>query len=369
MNNNYKGTVSKKMGEISGCNIVLTNGENQFIGLRYDENITSAPYLVCKGRQGANKYQRKVIQAIGIPCVEEKSIVKNLYAELNEGDSIPVSYWSPISLLYSKLPAFREPKKEAKFEKHLRGDVKKTLYRFEENIYKKIIRKFKRQKISEKVFEGNVAKYFEEEIKNLTTKYELNIKNCHDPVLMTDEFYMEMYFEKFDIKYLQMIFVAEKERQIYIATRSFFMTFDFEQAEAAMEFVMLLVEICNTELKTDTQACCEEFDINAKVYEIAVNSIKALVEMNYKETGREYGMWHDTKMMYIYLKKDVVSEMDYPKMYRIGITYKQYLKNPAALKKILKEPRQKRKWNFSCHEKDYISLLFDKKFNKQTVYN
>ena len=215
MNSENNWNPCNSIGLLSDCDVVLTNGDQQCIGLKYDEKYCNAPYPTCKGQPGINTYQRKIVEAMGIPCVENKALVRSLFDDADEGEQLPQAYWSAVAAIYSKLPKIENQNKESDFERHLREDIQKEIYMHEKDTYDKVIRKFKKLKPVEKTFEGNVEGYFEEEIRNMTADYELNTRSYHNTVLKTDEFLLENYYEKFDIKFRQMIFVAEKEEKIY----------------------------------------------------------------------------------------------------------------------------------------------------------
>ena len=368
MNSENNWNPCNSIGLLSDCDVVLTNGDQQCIGLKYDEKYCNAPYPTCKGQPGINTYQRKIVEAMGIPCVENKALVRSLFDNADEGEQLPQAYWSAVAAIYSKLPKIEKQNEETDFERQLREDIQKEIYMHEKNTYDKVIRKFKKMKPDENNFEGNVAGYFEEEIRNLTADYGLNTRSYHNAVLKTDEFYLETYYEKFDIKFRQMIFVAEREQQIFIGTRTLFMSFSFIQAQTAMKFLQLLIKTCNEELMPIVKVYCEEFDINPKIYEIVSNSIKAIVELNYKLTGMEYGVALGKTKIGIVLKKQQTEDLKRkPRMLMITITYKEYLRSPEEFKEFLKNPKPREQWNFWCREQKYNPEYFDEKFQTVTT--
>ena len=360
MEQNNKWTLCHTMGVLSDCDVVLTGADNLYVGLRYDTDFCDSPYVLCKGN-GLNTYERKVIEAIGIPCVENKQLARELYVNVKETEQMPAAYWNVVAEVYSHLKKFKEQKEASEFESQHTEDVQEHIYSLETRHYQKVIRNFKKEKTPRKFSKEDVARYIGEEIRNLAADYELNTRSYHNSVLKTDEFYLETCFEKFNIKFLQMIFVAEKEEQIYIGTRTFFMAFEFAQANSAVKFIRLLVKSSNEDLMKSTRIHCEEYDVNPKTYEIALNSIKTIVDHQYKNSGKTYNLFHDTTMATIALKKeDSECENKKPRMYLILITYKEYLKKPEAFKDFLKNPKPKRCWNFWCKE-----MKFDRRYFKK----
>ena len=97
MEQNNKWTLCHTMGVLSGCDVVLTGADNLYVGLRYDTDFCDSPYVLCKG-QGLNAYERKVIEAIGIPCVEHKPLARELYLNVKETEQMPAAYWNPAIL-------------------------------------------------------------------------------------------------------------------------------------------------------------------------------------------------------------------------------------------------------------------------------
>ena len=82
--------------------------------------------------------------------------------------------------------------------------------------------------------------------------------------------------------------------------------------------------------------------------------------MNYNQNGIEYGFSSDTTVFQIYLRNKEKNTM-----YRIVITYKEFLRNPNIFKEFIRAPHKIKKWNFWCNEKKYKPEFFDKKF--QTI--
>ncbi len=364
MNNEKFFNLDYTIGLFSDCDVVLTYENELYIGLKYDEKECNAPIEACKG--GISIYERKIIEMLGIPCVENKALVRSLLDDSEVGEEIPNAYWKAIANIYSKLSEIKEKKEETEFETQLREDVQAEIYMHEKDTYKKVIRNFSRLKTIENNFEGNVARYFEEEIRNLTAEYELNTRSYHNSSFMTDEFCLETCCEKYDIKFRQMVFICEKGHKIYIGGRSFFMTFNFEQAESAIKFLILLVKTCNEKLKPMAKDYFEEFDINPRIYELVSNSIKPIVELNYKLTGQEYGLSYDRiRFTLVIKKKEIESAVLKPRMFLITITYKEYLRDSKAFKEFIKDPKPMKKWNFWCREQKYNPELFDEKF--QTI--
>ena len=138
-----------------------------------------------------------------------------------------------------------------------------------------------------------------------------------------------------------------------------FMAFDVCEAERAFEYVKVLIQECNGRFREDVKVFCEEFRLNTRLYDIAKNSIKTLLEMHFRRTGTEYGIDASKKTyVAVYLKDST----DASKLYEVCITYNEFLRNPDAFKKMIENPRVVRKWNFWTCRKKYRQKFLRKSF-------
>ena len=100
------------------------------------------------------------------------------------------------------------------------------------------------------------------------------------------------------------------------------------------------------------------FNENPRLYDIAYNSIIAILETNYKQTGMKYGYESDFGTFIIYLNQDLKSG----KMYQIISTYNEFMRHPEYLKNFLYSPKVINKNTFLCRELNYRQQNFPKKF-------
>ena len=65
--------------------------------------------------------------------------------------------------------------------------------------------------------------------------------------------------------------------------------------------------------------------------------------MNFNSEGIEFG-FHDTNKIFFlaYLRDRKTPSM----MYKVCISYNEFIRNPEAFKQLIEEPRVLRKWNF-----------------------
>lgn len=378
------------IGVISQCDVILRCRDELFVGLYYNTELTdSAPYVICKGAWDFNYYLTKIAEMKGIPCVYNQPLTRALYEEVKEGDVIPSKYITSIATVYSNLDKFKNKKEESEFYEQLNNDALAKIYNLERTVYRQVERRyFKEQKVCEGLYEGDVVKYFTEELRILAEDNELNYRTFHNAAYKSDEFYLETYFEKYDLDFWQLVFVSEKDKKIYVGSKTFFRLFDFSEADVALGFVKALVEAWKGVLWNDAQKFIEEFEINPRLFDIAQNSITTMVEMNYNQNGYEYGFDFDKTCAIIYLKEKTVPETQDknmstyvkllldpetnaasrrskgPRMYKVLITYNEFLRHPDVFKDFIKEPKKFNKWNFWCRERKYNQEKFDKKFQK-----
>ena len=354
------------IGVISKCDVILRCKDELFIGLYYDTDVADSPVVVCKCRWDFNYYLTKVAEINGIPCVNNQPLTRALYEQVKEGDIIPSNYIRSVAVVYSNLDKFKNIKEKSEFYEQLNNDALAKIYDLEKIVYRQVERRyFKNKKVCESLYEGEVNKYFSEELRILAEDNELNFRTFHNAAYKTDEFYLETYFEKHDLDFWQLVFVSEKDKKIYVGSKTFFHLFDFSEADVALGFVKALVEAWKGLLWNEAQKFIEESEINPRLFDIAHNSIITMVEMNYNQNGYEYGFDFDTTCAVIYLKKKEISVEDKAtRMFAVLITYNEFLRHPDVFKDFIKEPKKLTKWNFWCKEMKYKQEKFEKKFQK-----
>lgn len=376
------------IGVISQCDVILRCKDELFIGLYYDTDVADSPVVVCKCRWDFNYYLTKIAEINGIPCVDNQPLTRALYEEVKEGDIIPSKYIKSVAVVYSNLEKFKNIKEESSFYEQLNNDALAKIYNLEKIVYRQVERRyFKNKKVCESLYEGDVVRYFTEELRILAEDNALNFRTFHSAAYKSDEFYLETYFEKYDLDFWQLVFVSEKDKKIYVGSKTFFHQFDFSEADVALGFVKALVEAWKSVLRRDAQKFIEEFEINPRLFDIAQNSITTMVEMNYNQNGYEYGFDFDKTCAMIYLKKKEISVEDKatilafavqsitkgnalvkarkgPRMFEVLITYNEFLRHPDVFKDFIKDPKKLTKWNFWCKEMKYKQEKFEKKFQK-----
>lgn len=359
------------IGVISKCDVILKCENKYFVGLYYKDGVVDAPCVVCKGDWNFNNYYvDKLAKMNGVPCIENRPLARELYTNLKEGDILPEVYFSAVAQVYNNLEKYKNKKEESEFDEQLKNDAFAQIYRLEKDVYRSVERKsLKNKKACNPSFEGDVAKYFAEELRILAKENELNYRTLYSAEFKTDEFYLETYFEDYDLDFWQLVFVSDKDKKIYIGSKTFYRLFDFSEAEIALEFVKVLVDAWVGTLLIEAKKYMDEFEINPRLYDIAENSITTMVESNYTQNGYEYGFDFDKTVFVLYLKKKEITQniqneknQKSKRMFTIVITYKEFLRAPNIFKDLIKAPKKFSKWNFWCKELKYRQEKFDKKF-------
>ena len=360
---------------INECDVIITDGYKHFIGVFYDKDKFPAPIVVCKYSEEYICFLKKIAEILEIPCIEDEETARTLSEEVEPGDVIPEKLYRTLSRIYIKLQkrGCREDNSGKNsgenFLQHLNNDTYDQIFSLEKRCYRRAVKEFFKSAYNKQSFKGNVSRFFEDELHDLAEKYGLNYRIAYDKAYELDVLYLELFIKEVDLDFYQLVFIHKPEQKIYIGSRTVFKDFDFCEAENALRFFKVLVETCNGRLKKRVLKFSKEFQINSRQYVIAHDSMKAILETSYNQTGKEYGSRSDTTVFEIYLKKVMQyadDNSDPPKnksskMYQIVITYKEFLRNPDFFRKFITNPHRMEKWNFWCEERKYNPECFKEK--------
>ena len=290
--------------EISRCDVILRCGDEKYIGLLYDDSIADTPIVMCKGEYDFNYYLMKVGEMLHVPCVEHKLFVRDIFDKVETGDTVPPEYFNVLATVYVNLEKFKNRDEDHEnFREKLIRDLGNQIYPSEKRQYKKVLQKTLRKKeLQQQRYEGDIVKLFEEELKKLSEKFEVYFRVNHNAVFKTDEFYLETIIKEYGLEFWQMVFISKEDKKIIIGTRHFFKIFDFSEAIIALEVFKAFADECYTDLEKNITDYCEKTKTNPRLCEIAENTIKTMLKMNYQETGIEYGFYRDTVMNAVYLR-------------------------------------------------------------------
>lgn len=348
---------------INKCDVIIKNGQEQFVGLYYDRVRCDRPIVLFKCDWGLNYYLSKALELMPVPCVEQKLLARALFNNTKEGDFIDTIYFSEVASIYRNLPAFCDEKED--FDEELNNDVLLQLYQLEKDICKRTEKKFWKQKIKNQTEEKSVdtvREMLQKKVSELAAKYEMDYRIIHNASQSTDEFYLESEVEEHNFDLWIVVMLSTKDQKIYVGNRAIFQSFEMENVEVACEYIKALAETTCTDLVQKINQYCDEFKINPRLYDIAENTLKTMLKMNYNWNGIEYGFYGSSKTAFMTYLRD---QDDPSRMYEICITYNELLRNPDAFKKLIENPKVVRKWNFWSRRKKYRKELFDEKF--QTI--
>ena len=390
------------LAAINRCDVILKNGQEQFVGLYYDEVNFDRPIVLFKCDWGFNYYLSKALELMPVPCVEHKPLARALFENTKEGDYIDVKYMNAVAIVYSNLDKFKNRKDKEDFDEELYNDITTQLYQLESDICKSAEKKFLKKKIQEPKIQYSadiVLDRINKAIQKISEETGFDYKIIHNASKETYEFYLETLLEEYDFDIWVMVMVSIPDQKIYIGNRCIFKTYELSEAAVAVAYIWMLTKTCNEKLRKDVKTFCEEFEINPRLFDIAKYSIKTMLTMNYNYTGIEYGIDDSMKtQVMVYLKEKVPAEPETemntinqgskyrlifknlpgldkkeksrkkqqgPMMYEVCITYNEFMRNPDAFKKFIEEPKVLKKWNFWSRRKKYNQKYFDEKF--QTI--
>ena len=348
---------------IKRCDVIIKNGQEQFVGLYYDRVRFDRPIVLFKCDWGLNYYLSKALELMPVSCVEHKPLARALFNNTKEGDFIDTIYFSEVASIYRNLPAFSDEKED--FDEELNNDVLLQLYQLEKDICKRAEKKFWKQKIKNQTEEKSVdtvREKLQKKVSELVSKYEMDYRIIHNASQSSDEYYLESEVEEHNFDLWIMVMLLTKDQKIYVGNRTIFQSFEMDNVDVVCEYIKALAETTCTDLVQKINQYCDEFKINPRLYDIAENTLKTMLKMNYNWNGIEYGFYGSNKTAFMAYLRD----QDEPsRMYEICITYNELLRNPDAFKKLIENPKIVRKWNFWSRRKKYRKELFDEKF--QTI--
>ena len=348
---------------INKCDVIIKNGQDQFVGLYYDRVRFDRPIVLFKCDWGLNYYLSKALELMPVSCVEHKPLARALFNNTKEGDFIDTIYFSEVASIYRNLPAFSDEKED--FDEELNNDVLLQLYQLEKDICKRAEKKFWKQKIKNQTEEKSVdtvKEKLQKKVSELASKYEMDYRIIHNASQSSDEYYLESEVEEHNFDLWIMVMLSTKDQKIYVGNRAIFQSFEMENVDVVCEYIKALAETTCMDLVQKINQYCDEFKINPRLYDIAENTLKTMLKMNYNWNGIEYGFYGSNKTAFMTYLRD---QDDPSRMYEICITYNELLRNPDAFKQLIENPKIVRKWNFWSRRKKYRKELFDEKF--QTI--
>ena len=346
---NIKDYVLCMISKLYRCNLILTDGAERLIGLSYKKEEW-APTVIVKNQFAlCHSYILKVAQRNGITCRKNKRLTKSIVENAEEEDFLPSDYWKPVAHYYAD---FLKKDEEELFvsSAKLKEDVLIQLFEAKTERYRRAVKEYKKSiKTKEAFIKKQKSNSLESEIDKLKESYGIGVYQRKGS---DSEQYMLEHIPNIkdcETEYNQLIGITNNKGEICIYTYGVCEFFPGNKSDGAIGLVRALLEVDESSLQYSKEKYCKEFDINQKDYENALDSIKAILRNHQNQTEQEYEcLDYRGIMLELYLKKSPT------RMYRICITYKEFLRSPNTFEKLISNPHELNKWNFWCHERKLI---------------
>lgn len=397
-NKSEKKSIKHIISVLAKCDVILCNGKELFIGLYCKKNNSSLPIVLFKGSRNFNDYILRFIELLDIPCIENKILSTILYEEVREKKYVPEKYLSQVQEIYKSLSYFKE-KDDFVCPRSLRKNVAYQVNNLESFIYHVSGRKYLRKNKWPPIFGEHVSDDICDKILFLVEYYKLNCKIFHNETYYTTEFYLELWNPK-KKKLFWILFIVHVSKQtMFIYNNSLFFCLRMTDINLALNYIYLFFQRNNEPAKKNINKKQGESEISSRLYDMACNSIKTLLELNYNQSGTKYSYDDSSKIfMKIYLKEKPDSlwnnyyqfemkretskikqfyymmmdlrerkKRDRKKriMYTVCIAYKEFLRNSEEFKQLIRSPKVKKQKNFWCRISNYKSEYFEEK--NQTI--
>lgn len=343
---------------LHSCDFIVVNGSSNLVGLKYRQNIWHAPQISCKYSGEYTYFIARVMSESEIPCIEDKILAMGL-DQLREGTFIPEEYYRVIANYFHKFKVLvledGHLSEQERFTLELNRDIQGQLYNITKDFYKKSL-KMSFCDCKNRIQNIDLIQ-IEEELKKIAKEksYELSI-NRNSVV------YDVEYELRFNYELVHFIFVSEDRKEIVIGNENYITESDLTQETYALNKLNYIIKDEQKNLLKQIKKCCENLQIYKTQLEIARSGINTLLEDFEKRTGCNL-VCNDSDKTAVEIFREKISD-DYnapKKMYRICITYNEFLKDPAAFKQIIENPKGRNRWNFLCREMKYNPEIFQNK--------
>jgi len=94
------------------ADVVITNPTHLAVALEYDINSMPGPMVTALGADEMAAKIRRIAEDNGVPLVEDKPLAWALYKETDVGDIIPVSYYTAVATILSRVWNLNEQKRK-----------------------------------------------------------------------------------------------------------------------------------------------------------------------------------------------------------------------------------------------------------------
>ncbi|MBO1003791.1 flagellar biosynthesis protein FlhB [Pseudogracilibacillus auburnensis] len=87
----------RMMAEVPKADVVITNPTHYAIAIKYDESVTSAPYVVAKGTDQTAQKIKEIAKEHQVMTMENKPLARALYDQVEVNDVIPEQFYQAVA--------------------------------------------------------------------------------------------------------------------------------------------------------------------------------------------------------------------------------------------------------------------------------
>ncbi len=103
-NKEMKGDSEAKLSKaVAESDVVIVNPTHFAVALKYDSQVTASPMVNAKGEDNTAFTIRRIAAENNISIVENPPLARDLYTNLEVGDTVPDVYYNAIAEIYSHL--------------------------------------------------------------------------------------------------------------------------------------------------------------------------------------------------------------------------------------------------------------------------
>ena len=99
----------RMMQDVPKADVVITNPTHIAVALKYDPDVSPAPYLLAKGEEYVAQRIKEVAKENGIEIVENKPLARMIYANVDIGAEIPPELYHAVAEVLAMLYTAKHP--------------------------------------------------------------------------------------------------------------------------------------------------------------------------------------------------------------------------------------------------------------------
>ncbi|NGP44111.1 flagellar biosynthesis protein FlhB [Bacillaceae bacterium SIJ1] len=106
--------MQRMMQEVPNADVVITNPTHYAVALKYDEEISEAPFVVAKGQDYMAQKIKDSARKHNVAIVENKPVARALYAQLDIRDQVPASMFQAVAEILAYVYQLKEKMKSTR---------------------------------------------------------------------------------------------------------------------------------------------------------------------------------------------------------------------------------------------------------------